>query len=221
MLAAMQGEMQNGRHTDFCRDTTLQTAKQRVYQCHRPGRRYRAAHVAALLPLCKETPPQGPPTIRANTNRPKRSGQDFAQPICANATGTNRGRLAFALAVQAALGQFQTSLIAARWHCLWIKQAALGQFQTSLIAARWHCFCNGDGAWLHFVKPKLLANIQVNKSMASKDYLEKVTIGELEKPHGKIVLQEYDARWQDMFDREKAKIDRALAGTRHTVEHVG
>ena len=221
MLAAMQGEMQNGRHTDFCRDTTLQTAKQRVYQCHRPGRRYRAAHVAALLPLCKETPPQGPPTIRVNTNRPKRSGQDFAQPICANATGTNRGRLAFALAVQAALGQFQTSLIAARWHCLWIKQAALGQFQTSLIAARWHCFCNGDGAWLHFVKPKLLANIQVNKSMASKDYLEKVTIGEVEKPHGKIVLQEYDARWQDMFDREKAKIDRALAGTRHTVEHVG
>lgn len=91
--------------------------KQRVYQCHRPGRRYRAAHVAALLPLCKETPPQGPPTIRVNTNRPKRSGQDFAQPVCANATGTNRGRLAFALAVQAALGQFQTSLIAARWHC--------------------------------------------------------------------------------------------------------
>ena len=79
----------------------------------------------------------------------------------------------------------------------------------------------GDGAWFHFVKPKLLANIQANKSMASKDYLEKVTIGEVEKPHGKIVLQEYDARWQDMFDREKAKIDRALAGTRHTVEHVG
>ena len=57
--------------------------------------------------------------------------------------------------------------------------------------------------------------------MASKDYQEKVTIGEVDKPHGKIVLQEYDARWQDMFDREKAKIDRALAGTRHTVEHVG
>ena len=57
--------------------------------------------------------------------------------------------------------------------------------------------------------------------MTSKDYLEKVTIGNLAELSEKIILDEYNPHWKLMFQREKSRIEKALCGKEIIVEHVG
>lgn len=57
--------------------------------------------------------------------------------------------------------------------------------------------------------------------MTSKDYLEKVTIGNLAELSEKIILHEYDPQWKLLFQYEKARIENALCGKEIIVEHVG
>ena len=57
--------------------------------------------------------------------------------------------------------------------------------------------------------------------MTSKDYLEKVTIGNLAELSEKIILHEYDPQWKLLFQHEKARIENALCGKEIIVEHVG
>lgn len=57
--------------------------------------------------------------------------------------------------------------------------------------------------------------------MTSKDYLEKVTIGNLAELSGKIILHEYNPQWKHLFQHEKARIENALCGKEIIVEHVG
>lgn len=57
--------------------------------------------------------------------------------------------------------------------------------------------------------------------MASKEYLEQVTVGNVTELTGKIVLQEYNPAWEEMFREEKEKIGNALNWRNITIEHVG
>ena len=57
--------------------------------------------------------------------------------------------------------------------------------------------------------------------MTSKDYLEKVTIGNLAELSGKITLDEYNPHWELQFQLEKARIEKALREKEIVVEHVG
>ena len=63
--------------------------------------------------------------------------------------------------------------------------------------------------------------LRMKKSMTSKDYLERVTIGNLAELSGKIILDEYDPQWKLMFQLEKERIGKALYGKEIVVEHVG
>lgn len=57
--------------------------------------------------------------------------------------------------------------------------------------------------------------------MASEDYLREVTIGNLAELSGKIILQEYNPRWEQMFRQQEARIRQALHGKKIHIEHVG
>lgn len=48
--------------------------------------------------------------------------------------------------------------------------------------------------------------------MPSNEYLEKVTVGNVNELNGKITLCEYKDEWAEMFQRERNKIDAALKG---------
>ena len=57
--------------------------------------------------------------------------------------------------------------------------------------------------------------------MTSKDYLEKVTIGNIAELSGRIILDEYNPHWKHLFQLEKERIEKALRGKEIIVEHVG
>lgn len=57
--------------------------------------------------------------------------------------------------------------------------------------------------------------------MASEDYLREVTIGNLAELSGKIILQEYNPRWEQMFRQQEERIKQALKGKQIHIEHVG
>lgn len=57
--------------------------------------------------------------------------------------------------------------------------------------------------------------------MPSNEYLEKVTVGNVNELNGKITLCEYKDEWAEMFQRERNKIDAALNGNHIMIEHVG
>lgn len=52
--------------------------------------------------------------------------------------------------------------------------------------------------------------------MASEDYLREVTIGNLAELSGKIILQEYNPRWEQMFRQQEERIKQALKGKTDT-----
>lgn len=53
--------------------------------------------------------------------------------------------------------------------------------------------------------------------MASEDYLREVTIGNLAELSGKIILQEYNPRWEQMFRQQEERIRQALHGKKYTL----
>jgi GrpB-like predicted nucleotidyltransferase (UPF0157 family) len=55
----------------------------------------------------------------------------------------------------------------------------------------------------------------------TEEELRKVTIGELVRIDGPIVLAEYDPVWPRQYARESERIARALGGRARRIEHVG
>ena len=55
----------------------------------------------------------------------------------------------------------------------------------------------------------------------TEEQLRAVTIGELKRHDGSVVLAEYDPRWPRLFEREAERIRRALHNDALLIEHVG
>lgn len=58
-------------------------------------------------------------------------------------------------------------------------------------------------------------------AMSSDDYLQQATIGGATELNGCVVLCEYDDSWAEQFQRERYKIESALADCDIEIEHVG
>ena len=58
-------------------------------------------------------------------------------------------------------------------------------------------------------------------AMPSDDYLQQATIGGATELNGCVVLCEYDDSWAEQFQRERRKIESALADCDIEIEHVG
>lgn len=55
----------------------------------------------------------------------------------------------------------------------------------------------------------------------TEEQLRAVTIGELKRHDGSVVLAEYDPQWPRLFEREAERIRRALHNDALLIEHVG
>jgi len=54
-----------------------------------------------------------------------------------------------------------------------------------------------------------------------EEYLRAVTVGELNPFGTKVVVEEYDPRWPELFDEERATIAAALGDRAIAIDHVG
>lgn len=57
--------------------------------------------------------------------------------------------------------------------------------------------------------------------MATREYLEQVTIGNVAELSGYIELKEYDPGWTTLYEAERQKINNALNRDGIVIEHVG
>lgn len=57
--------------------------------------------------------------------------------------------------------------------------------------------------------------------MTNDEYLKKVTVGNPVKLDGNVTLCEYTSKWAELFEKECAKIAKALNGNFVSIQHVG
>ena len=57
--------------------------------------------------------------------------------------------------------------------------------------------------------------------LATAEYLQKVTVGELKQLNSTISIVDYDLAWPSLFERQAARIRTALGDMLFQIEHVG